>query len=458
MMRRFYHYCRQRFVSWQEASSASHEREFLPAALEILETPASPMGRSLSYLIMGFFVLAVFWAWLGEVDINAVATGQLVPEGGVKPVQSLEAGIVRRIHVANGMHVKSGQPLIELDSTENQVDVSQLQRQRQLASLDIRRLKALLNGIDQQRYVTMADDEDAVQTAHKQRRLSEELSVYFSRERALGAQLAESRAVIAGSMLEQEKLEARLKVVTEKAHAWKTLMDQKMGARLQWLDAENEKISTQKSLAAEKQRTLQYTASIARLNAELAQYRADARRQYLAELLAAEDRVNEVELSIRRYREREQSRTLRAPVSGYVQQLVVQTIGGVVQPAQQLLVIAPDNATLAVDAKVMNRDIGFVRSGQEVTIKVDSYPYSKYGTLRGTVEHLSRDAVPDEKKGPIYDARIKLSLPAKTTNGVSLALHAGMTASVEIRTDKRRVVDYLLSPITEVISEAMRER
>lgn len=458
MMRETFRRGRQRLTAWLACRRSAHEREFLPAALEILETPASPTGRCLAYAIMGFFVLSVSWAWIGEVDVSAVAVGQLVPEGGVKSVQPLEAGVVRRIHVANGQHVRSGQVLIELDSTENQVDVSQLLRQQQLALLDSQRLKALLAGIDQQRYTTVEDGRDAVQAAHQQRRLSEELSAYFARERSLRAQLAENRAIVAGSVLEQEKLAARLKVATEKANAWKALMDQKMGARLQWLDVENEKIATQKSLAAEKQRTVQHAASIERLEAELLQYRADARRQYLAELVAAEDRAREAELSIRRYREREQSRTLRAPVSGYVQQLAVQTIGGVVQPAQQLLVIAPDNATLVVDAKVLNRDIGFVRPGQGVTLKVDSYPYSKYGTLQGVVEHLSHDAVPDEKLGPVYAARIRLPARAWTSSGVALALHAGMTVGAEIRTDRRRVVDYLLSPIKEVFSEAMRER
>lgn len=443
---------RQRLRHWVQNRPQSHEREFLPAALEILDTPASPAGRGLAWLVMVFFALALIWSCVGQVDVNAVASGQLVPQDGVKAIQPFEAGIVRKIHVANGQHVSAGQVLIELDSTENQVDLSQLQRQQELAQQDIARLKALLDGLDGRAHtLTNATPQQAS-------RLNEQLGAHRARLSALQAQQTESRAAIAASELEQDKLQAKLPVLEEKANAWKRLTDQKMASRIQWLELENERVLAQKSLYVEKQKTAQAKANLARVSAELNQTRADTRRQTLAELVDAEDKAKEAELSIRRYREREQYRTLRAPVSGHVQQLGIHTIGGVVQPAQQLLVIAPDHATLVVDAKVLNQDIGFVRAGQPVTLKVESYPYSKYGTLSGTVEHVSHDAIPDEKLGPVFAARIRIPARPQTKTGVHLPLQAGMAVTAEIKTDSRRVIDYLLSPIKEVFSEAIRER
>ena len=449
---------RQRLQHWRAQRPQSHEREFLPAALEILDTPASPAGRTLAYLVVIFTTLALLWAFIGEVDVNAVASGQIMPLGGTKAVQPFENGIVRKIHVANGQRVDAGQILIELDATENQVDLSQLQRQLELAQLDTQRLQAMLNGIDKNGNGLLPVSRDALQTNHNQHRLSEQKSAYFARENALSAQIAESQAIVAASVQEQDKLVARLPVITEKANAWKRLMEQKMGARLQWLELENERVSTEKNLNIEKIKTSQYRASISRLHAERAQYRADVRRDLLAELVAAEDKAEEAELSIQRYSEREHYRTLRAPVAGHVQQLAIETVGGVVQTAQTLLVIAPENAPLVVDAKVLNQDIGFLRPGQNVTLKVESYPYSKYGTLPGTIEHLSHDAVPDEKLGPVYAARIRIAPQNTTQTGIKLPLQAGMNVTAEIKTDSRRVIDYLLSPIKEVFSEAIHER
>ncbi|MGQ5525590.1 HlyD family type I secretion periplasmic adaptor subunit, partial [Chitinimonas sp. PSY-7] len=362
--------------SWRAARPQSYQREFLPAALEILDTPASPAGRAFGGLIILLFTLALIWSWVGEVDVHAVAGGQLVPAHGVKSVQPLEAGIVREIKVANGQHVVAGQALVVLDSSEQQADLSQLQRQQQLAQLDIVRLQAALKGMERGLAPAPRSQMDSGQDLNQQLRLQQQVGAHQARVAALNAQLAESRAVLAASQLEQSKLAARLPLLAEKAAAWKQLSDQKMGARLQWMEFDNERHVTQQSLQVEQQRSEQYSANIARIQAEQRQYQADTRRQMLTELVEAEDKAAEATLNISRYRQREQQRILRAPVSGHVQQLAIHTIGGVVQTAQQLMVIAPDNDTLVVDAQVLNQDIGFVRAGQAVTLKVDSYPYS----------------------------------------------------------------------------------
>jgi hemolysin D len=229
-------------------------------------------------------------------------------------------------------------------------------------------------------------------------------------------------------------------------------------ARLQWLEAEQERTATRDSVSIEQERALQAKASKARVQAELKQYQADTQREILAKLVEARDTITKTELDIERYRERERHRYLRAPVNGTVQELQIRTVGGVVQPAQALMTIVPDDAPLAVDAKVLNQDIGFVKPGQPVRLKVDSFPYTKYGILNGTVIHLSPDATPDEKLGPVYTARIHLDNETITARGNRLPVQAGMAVTAEIKTDNRRVIDYLLSPIKEVVSEAFKER
>jgi len=147
-----------------------------------------------------------------------------------------------------------------------------------------------------------------------------------------------------------------------------------------------------------------------------------------------------------------------APVAGSVQQLVVHTVGGVVTPAQPLLAIVPSGERLEVEATVLNKDIGFVKAGQAVTMKVESFPYTRYGYLTGTVMSVSHDAAQDEKMGLVFPARVQLDKATLMIDGVKVNLTPGMALSVEIKTGKRRVIDYLLSPLQQHTTEALRER
>ncbi len=150
---------------------------------------------------------------------------------------------------------------------------------------------------------------------------------------------------------------------------------------------------------------------------------------------------------------------LTAPIDGVVQQLAVFTVGGVVTPAQQLMVIAPREGSLEVEAYVENKDIGFVSEAQEAEIKVEAFPFTRYGTVPGRVVSLSRDAVPLEKTGLFYSARVSVGSPTiRIENGKDVPLTPGMTVSVEIKTGQRRLIEYFLSPLLRGVNEAARER
>jgi len=264
--------------------------------------------------------------------------------------------------------------------------------------------------------------------------------------------------MLAASASEIERLKVRREVLANKASAFKTLLEHNGVARVKWLEAEQELGETEQTLNAERQRSRQHRATISRLAEDLNQARAEFRREALTELTKANDQIREAELSIDRYKQREQYRFLRAPVDGTVQQRTIHTVGGVVQPAQTLMVVVPHDVAMAVEAKVLNQDAGFVKPGQDVTLKIATYSYTKYGTLTGTVEHVSQDAVNDEKLGPVYMARIRLPADLVSHSGRTLRLQTGMAVTAEIKTDERRVIDYLLSPIKEVASESFRER
>lgn len=156
--------------------------------------------------------------------------------------------------------------------------------------------------------------------------------------------------------------------------------------------------------------------------------------------------------------EKQRQQSLRAPVTGVIQQLAIHTLGGVVTTAQPLMVLVPESHQLELDVMILNKDVGFVLPGQAVEVKVDSFPYTRFGTLSGEVKHVSRDAMEDQQQGLVFPARIRLNSDRLSVEGKSVRLSAGMAVSVEIKTGRRRVIDYLLSPLQEYQSEALRER
>ncbi|PPU95164.1 hypothetical protein XhyaCFBP1156_19740 [Xanthomonas hyacinthi] len=184
---------------------------------------------------------------------------------------------------------------------------------------------------------------------------------------------------------------------------------------------------------------------------------ADFRQQTLDELRKAEQQIAQSTPELAKAGQRDRLMTLRAPVDGTVQQLAVHTVGGVVTPAQQLLAVVPQEA-LEVEATVLNKDIGFVRPGQHVTVKVESFPYTRYGDLIGKVVSVSHDAAQNENLGLVFPARIRRDGSTLAIDGVVMSMSAGMTLSAEIKTGKRRVIDYLLSPLRQHMGEGMRER
>lgn len=448
---------RQRWMSrWQ--SVPSHEREFLPAELEILDTPASPAGRKVAMLIMALFAIALVWSILGRVDMNAVAQGKVVPLGGTKAIQPFEIGIVRKILVDDGQLVKKGDLLVVLDSVEEQVDLMQLERQLTTAQLDAAQLQAFLATLDGSKTSTAWASGNSIQVERARSLLASRQALYHAKVASAAAQRAEAEAMLAASASEIARLKVRREVLTSKAGALKTLLEHNGVARMKWLEAEQDLGETEQTLNAERQRSRQHRATLSRLAEDLNQARAEFRREALTELTKANDQIREAELSIDRYKQREQYRFLRAPVDGTIQQRAIHTVGGVVQPAQTLMVVVPHDVAMAVEVKVLNQDAGFVKPGQEVTLKIETYSYTKYGTLTGTVEHVSQDAVNDEKLGPVYMARIRLPTDSVSHSGRALRIQTGMAVTAEIKTDERRVIEYLLSPIKEVTSESFKER
>ncbi len=185
---------------------------------------------------------------------------------------------------------------------------------------------------------------------------------------------------------------------------------------------------------------------------------ANFRSEALEQGRVASEQISQYGEELTKMRRRQALTRLTAPVAGTVQQLAIHTVGGVVTEAQPLMAVVPANETLEVEAQIENRDIGFVRPGQAATVKIDSFPYTRYGYLEGEVVSVSHDAVQDERKGLVFLARVRLERNHLMIDDARVTLSAGMTVSAEIRTGKRRVIDYFLSPLQVHVGGSLRER
>jgi len=442
-------------------STAVEALEFLPAALEVLERPASPLGRAVLWAILALLGCALTWSVLGEVDVVAVARGKVIPAGRVKVVQPLETAVVRRILVGEGERVAAGQLLIELDATTPSADRERLEAELDSVRLGIARIDALVAALDRPaRAPQLGTPAGAapVAVALHARRLAREYAAYRAQERELLARERERHAELAATRMRIEQLDATLPLVEEQAQALRLLAERKLAPRLEWLEIERTRIEHVKERSVRAQELGRLESSIASARGARAAYRAGFERDLLAELAALGLRARTLEQELAKVRRRERLGRLTAPVAGVVQALSVHTVGAVVTAAETLVVIVPDGQPLVVEAWVENKDIGFVHVGQAAEVKLDPFPFTKYGTLAGRVAHLSRDALPDERLGLVYRAQVEVEVTHVEVDGERVAVAPGMAAVVEVKTGRRRLIEFLLSPLLRYRDESARER
>ncbi|OKO72666.1 HlyD family type I secretion periplasmic adaptor subunit [Bradyrhizobium sp. NAS96.2] len=463
----------------RSAQRRASEREFLPSALEVIETPASPAGHLMIGTIVLLVTVAVIWACLGKVDIIAVANGRLIPAGEVKLIQPLEIGVVKRIAISEGDAVRRGDVLVELDPTATAADVDRIARDLMQARLDAVRLSAQLAG-DAGAFVAPTDAEPALVDAQK-RQLLTELAQHHAKLDGIDQQVLakvaerdESRATIA-------KIDATLPLLEEKVRMYRELLEKSLTSKVNLLESERQQVEAKHTRIATEHHVEATVAQIAALIQQRKQTEEELRDQDIKELAKANQTAAQLSQDSIKARQRSGLQTLRSPVDGTVEQLSVHTIGGVVTPAQTLMVVVPHGSKLEVEATLPNREVGFVEVGQQAEIKVETFNYTRYGLLHGNVRLVGRDALrytrpssetsdkdpfaakqqaagnPSERESS-YMVRIALKETTIGTEQGEMQLGPGMGVTAEIRTGQRRVIEYVLSPIMRYRHESLRER
>lgn len=439
---------------------------FLPGIQAVTGRAPHPLPRVTGLVIAVLALAALAWGWFGRMEVVTTGSGKVIPSGRVKLVQAVEAGVVQAIHVRDGQVVAAGDLLISFDSTQIAADRAHVAHELELARLEVAKLTAL----------ALAPDAPEAHYTPPPGVVADPgiIARHLALLKARGAEFAARRAKLAADVSRRQaesqsveagiaRLEGALPLLERRVAARQSLVATQAAAEMALLELRQTLIEQRGDLAVQRARLVEMRAGVVSAQRDLEQAVAEQQRQIHGDLAEAERRQAQLAQDLVKLDQRLKQTRLTAPEAGVVQQSVLHTVGGVVTPAQTLLAIVPEGAPLEVEAMIPNKDIGFVHAGQPCQVKLETFLFTRYGTIPCTVASLSGDAIDDPRAprgegGPAYAARVTLARETMAIDGRTVRLTPGMSASVEVRIGERRLIDYIFAPVLKTTSEAMRER
>jgi hemolysin D len=472
------------------------DNEFLPAALEILETPASPVRAAFIWFICVLVASTLAWTYFGTFDIVSTAQGKIQPTGRVKVIQSLEVGKTKSIPVVNGTRVKAGDVVVDLDDTELKSDEDAMTSSIQAFHGEVARREAVLstvrdwiaNGIWTAQRASAEDaiqfPSDAADNVRERERMifTADLSQLASNLDNLSAQRDQQQATIERLGARIEAHRTLIATLKDRVDMRSGLVVQEAGSRSAVIDALEEQQKEETDLAEEIGQLGEAKAAFAVATSEGEKTIRAFIADYAGKQGDASKQADELEKQVVKARARRESMVITSPIDGIVEASAITTVGQVVNPGAELMRIVPAGTALEIEAYLPNSDVGFVTVGQEAVIKIEAFPFTRYGIIHGHVTAVARDAVPEADaqqleaepakelqsiiplgnvqrvQNLVFPVTVRLDTDVISVDGILQPLTPGMAATVEIKTGKRRILEYLFSPIAEISSEAMHER
>lgn len=453
--------------TWKKASKdtpnascyQSEELEFMPAVLEITETPPDPIHGRLLYFIIILFISALAWSILGRMDVITTGMGKLVPGGYVKVIQSADGGIVQSIKVKDGDKVSKGDILIQFKQEDAIIARNKAHSDLMYQKSQVAYQTVYLNHIQKGNITPqMFSQIPAKQQAFYRQRLGLEMSVYKKTLESINHKRKKIKTDIQIANSRIIQYEKRLEVLNIKHKSITNLYKQKMKSKLEYKQSEQNILGVKQGIITQQQMIQGYQYSIRSLDADENKIRNDFENKAINALINQKERLKQSELNHQSASEVLKRTTITSPIDGVIEQLQVHTIGGVVKPVAVVATVVPHNTPLLAEVFIQNKDIGFVKVGQAVKVKIDSFQFTKYGYMTGKIKFISTDAQNHEHLGTAYKVKIALDTQTLTVNGQAIPLTAGMSLVAEIKTGKRRIIEYILSPLMKIKDEAFGER
>ncbi len=431
--------------------------DFLPDA-QAIEHQTPPRGARITlYALLALVLTALLWATFAQIDKLVIGRGRLVTPLPNIVVQPLEQAILKTIQVRVGQTVRKGAVLATLDPTFAEADASQLGARSDSLGMRARRLEAELQG-----HVRLDTHDTAGQQQVQTRLMAERQAAYAARMRQFDESIARLRAAQATNRQDQQTLAERVQSLAELEAMQAELQTRQFGSRARVLEVRERKLEVERDRATAVSRAEEIRREIAATEAERTAFARNWRQESLEKLSAAVQERDEVAEQLAKARRRTDLVSLTAPEDAIVLEIGKKSVGSVLREAEPLFVLVPLNAPLEAEVEVAPADVGMLRVGDAVRVKIDTYPFQKHGTIRGKVLHISPDTF--TRQGPVgtdsayYLARVGLDdtrldgVPAPTL------LLPGMTLAGEIITGQRSVISFFLYPLIRVLDESLRER
>ncbi len=442
---------------------ATRAADFAPDLLTIQEQPPSRLPRTVGYVTAGLFAALLAWAAFGRLDIIASAEGRLVPRNYSRLVQPAEAGIVREVLVRDGETVKAGQLLLRMDATAASADLGTLQADAALKALTLRRIDAELRG--QPFLAQPGDPRDMA---------AQVLAQYRARRQSYLDALAQEHATLeraqhdlAAARQQLAKLHATVPLYQQAARSYERLVGEGFVSELGANEKVRDRIEKEQELKAQQAALSGLASAVEQSRRRVAQITSSHESQLRNERVELQGQQERTQGELRKQVYRSGLLELRAAEDGIVKDLATYTPGAVVQPGSVLLNLVPVREPLFAEVAIRNEDVGFVVPGQAVKVKLQAYPFQKYGMVEGKVELVSADSLANDPQKAAsqgqspqsYKALVRLgSQDLRAPDGEVLKLTPGMVVQAEIHQGRRTVLEYLLSPVQKVAQEAARER
>lgn len=421
--------------------------KFKPLLIEIEDKPLNPLGRIILYLVLAIMVFATAWLILAKVDVVVSAQGKVIPSGEIKILKPLESGVVSKIFVKESDRVKKGDILIQIDPTVTDASLSSKQDDLAVIDSDIFLLEALIN-------------ESNLSKDQLNKLNSSQLSLYNSQKQILASTYESNKAKLNSAKLDIKANESevnRLSLLLGKEEEAKTRLQKVLDliAKKDYEEVSKNIINLKEQKDIALYRLKESNKKLEEIIEENEKAIKTIKSSWIETYLNKEKEKRELSAQINAILFSNKIQQIKSPVDGFVGKLLIHTKGGVVSPNDNLISIVPSDAPLIIKANVLNKDIGFLKLGQEVAVKIDTFSSQKYGLLHGNIIEISKDAIEDERLGLIYEIKIKPKNLDIRVDGKIKQLEIGMSVIAEVKTGKRRVIELFIYPIIKYMEEGL---
>lgn len=427
--------------------------EFKPLLAEIEDEPLNPLGRTIFWVIVGTIIFFGGWTYFGKVDVVVSARGKVIPVGEIKILQPLTTGVVSKILVKEGDFVKKDQVLMEIDPSSTAPELASMQEDAKQLELDLLRLDAVFN---HKPFQPQAERYGAELVAVQQKLHASTTARIQKQVQAKEEELQQVNEQLAAAEADYKRVQDLLDIAKDKFARLEPVRD--LVSKDQYAQAESEFKSYSGNLVSAEHKNKELRASAKRVRSELRVIVESERDKNLTESAEKQNKLNYLQANIEKTTYINAKQQLVAPVDGFINKLLIHTVGGVVSPAEKLIALVPASSPLIISALVQNKDIGFIAQGMEASVKVDTFNFQKYGIIDGRVSHVASDSIEDKEQGLVYEVYVEPQKTSLMVEGVSTPITTGMSVTAEIKVGKRRIIEFFIYPLIKYLDEGISIR